>query len=65
MQYRGVRYTIRRRIERDEWYLAIHPDDVELPGKVVVGSRENAESRAHYMIGEWLHKQPRKALVGE
>jgi hypothetical protein len=65
MQYRGIRYTIRTRIERDEWYVAIHPDDVELPGKVVVGSRQDAEFRALSMIGDWLHRQPRKNLVGE
>jgi hypothetical protein len=65
MQYRGVRYTIRKRIERDEWYVAIHPDDMELRGKVVVGSREEAEFRAHSMIGDWLHRQPRKDLVVE
>ena len=40
MEYRGIRYTIRTRIERNEWYVAIHPESIELPGKVVFGSRE-------------------------
>ena len=31
---------------------AIYPDGVELPGKIVVGSREDAELRAHSMIGD-------------
>jgi len=61
MQYRGIRYTVRTRIERDEWYVAIHPGGVELPGKVIVGSREKAELRAHYMIGDWFRQHPCKA----
>jgi hypothetical protein len=65
MEYRGIRYTIRTRIERQEWYVAIHPNGVELPGKVVVGSREEAELQAHSMINDWLRKQPRKHSVVE
>jgi hypothetical protein len=61
MQYRGVRYTIRTRIERDEWYVAIHPGGIELRGKVVVGSRKDAELEAHHMIGYWLHRHAREA----
>jgi hypothetical protein len=59
MEYRVI-YTIRTRIERDEWYVAIHPDGVELPGKVVVGSREETELQAHSMINDWLRRHPRK-----
>jgi hypothetical protein len=65
MEYRGIRYTIRTRIERQEWYVAIHPNGVELPGKVVVGSREEAELQAHSMINDWLRKHPRKHSVVE
>ena len=65
MQYRGIRYTIRKRIERDEWYVAIYPDGVELPGRVVVGRRSEAELEAHHMIDRWLHRHPRKDLVSE
>ena len=65
MQYRGIRYTVRKRIERDEWYVAIYPDGVELPGRVVVGRRSEAELEAHDMIDNWLHRHPRKDLVSE
>jgi len=50
MKYRGIRYTIRTRIERQEWYVAIHPDGVERFGKVVAGSREEAELQALSII---------------
>ena len=65
MQYRGIRYTVRARIERGEWYVAIYPDGAELRGKAVVGSREDAEFRAHSMISDWLRRHPRKDLVSE
>ena len=29
MEYRGIRYTVRARIEREQWYVAIHPAGVE------------------------------------
>jgi hypothetical protein len=54
MEYRGIRYTIRARIERGEWFVTIHPDDVEMPGKIVSGGRERAETLAHFMINKWL-----------
>jgi hypothetical protein len=65
MEYHGIRYTVRTRIERDEWYVAIHPDGVELPGRVVVGSREDAELEAHHMIKDWLRGHSRKDSVVE
>jgi hypothetical protein len=65
MQYRGIRYTVRKRIERDEWYVAIYPDGVELPGRVVVGRRSEAELEADHMIDNWLRTHPRKDLVSE
>jgi len=65
MQYRGIRYTIGMRIERQGWYVAIYPDGVELPGKVVIGSRREAELQAHSMIDDWLRKHPREHLVIE
>ena len=54
MEYRGIRYTIRAGIERDQWSVAIHPGDVESGGKVVTGGREQAEAVAHSMINNWL-----------
>ena len=56
MEYRGVRYTIRVRIERDEWLVVIHPGDVEMPGKIVIGDRERAQTLARFMINKWLNK---------
>lgn len=56
MEYKGIRYTIRARIERGEWFVAIHPSDVEMPGKIVSGDRERAETLAHLMINKWLDR---------
>jgi len=56
MEYRGIRYTIRVRIERDQWIVAIHPGDVETAGKVVNGNRAQAESLARVMIDKWLDR---------
>jgi hypothetical protein len=30
VEYRGVRYTLRARIEREQWYVAINPAGVEM-----------------------------------
>jgi hypothetical protein len=56
MEYRGIRYTIRARIEREEWYGAIHPAGVEMAGRLVIGSRSAAELQARAMINGWLQK---------
>ena len=56
MEYRGIRYTIRARVERDEWIVAIYPCDVESPGKVITGDRENAEALARSMINNLLNR---------
>ena len=37
MEYRDIRYTVRARIERDEWTVSIHPADIESPRRVVTG----------------------------
>jgi hypothetical protein len=58
VEYKGTRYTLRAGIERDQWYVSIHPAGVEMKGKVVTGSRGDAESRARDMIGDWLKKDP-------
>ena len=60
VEYRGIRYTIRVRIEREQWSVAIHPGGVEMAGKVIIGPREDAELHAHYLIDKWLEKTPRK-----
>ena len=56
MEYRGIRYTIRARIERGQWSVAIYPTGIEMKGLVVFGSREEAELRARAMINDWLKK---------
>ncbi len=56
MEYKGIRYTIRARIERDEWLVAIHPGDMEMPGKLVSGDRERAVILAQSMINNWLQR---------
>lgn len=56
MEYRGIRYTVRARVERDQWIVAIHPGDVEMTGKVIAGDREQAELLAHSMINKWLDR---------
>ena len=56
VEYRGIRYTIRARIERGQWSVAIYPAGVEMKERVVFGSREGAELRALKMIDSWLSK---------
>jgi hypothetical protein len=53
VEYRGIRYTVRARIERDEWAVSIYPADIETPGRFVTGSREDAELVARSMIDRW------------
>ena len=56
MEYRGIRYTVRARIERDQWVVAIHPRHVESAGKVINGNRAEAELLAHSMIDKWFER---------
>jgi hypothetical protein len=58
MEYRGIRYPIRARIEREQWSVAILPAGVEKAAKVTTGSRGKAEQQAHSLINTWLEKQP-------
>ena len=58
MDYRGIRYIIRARIEREQWYVAIYPAGVEMTGRVVIGSREQAELQARALINDWLKRHP-------
>jgi hypothetical protein len=52
VEYRDIRYTVRARIQRDEWAVSIHPADIESPRTVVTG-REKAERLARSMIDRW------------
>ena len=56
MDYRGIRYTLRARIKREQWYVAIYPAGVEMKGRVVIGSREEAELQVREMIDSWLKR---------
>jgi hypothetical protein len=58
VEYKGTRYTIRAGIEREQWYVAIYAEGVEMKGPVVNGSREDAELQARDMIDDWLKKHP-------
>ncbi len=62
MEYRGIRYTIRTRIERDQWSVAIHPMGVEMKARVVIGSREEAELQARALIDSWLKRHSTQKL---
>jgi hypothetical protein len=53
MEYRGIRYTIRARIERHEWTVSIHPADIEGPRRIIAGPRDRAELIARSMIDRW------------
>jgi hypothetical protein len=56
MDYRGVRHSIRARIERGQWSVVIYPGGAESAAKVVTGEREKAEAIARSMIKNWLDR---------
>ena len=53
MEYRGIRCTVRARIERNEWAISIHPAGIEGARRVVTGPHERAELLARSMIDRW------------
>ena len=57
MEYRGIRYTIRAGIERRQYRVVIHPDEVEMPANKIFLSRKDAEDYAQLMIDRWLSKR--------
>jgi hypothetical protein len=57
MEYRGVRFTIRVGIERDQWHVVIHTEGQSLQSKIL-GTRRDATLRARSMIDTWLRRQP-------
>ena len=61
MEYRRIRYTVRARIERNEWTVSIHPAGIEGARKVVTGPRERAELLARSMIDRWYERATRSA----
>jgi hypothetical protein len=59
VEYREIRYTVRARIERNEWTVSIHPGGIEGARRVVTGRRERAELLARSMINRWYERAPR------
>jgi hypothetical protein len=59
VEYRGIRYTIRARIERNEWTVSIHPAGIEGARRLVTGPRERAELLARSMVDRWYERAPR------
>jgi hypothetical protein len=64
VEYRGIRYTIRARVEGNEWTVSVHPADIESPRRVVTGHRVRAELLARSMIDRW-HAAQRPARSNE
>ena len=62
VEYKGIRYTVRARIERNEWTVSIHPADIESPRKVVTGPRARAELLARSMIDRWHERAARSKV---
>jgi hypothetical protein len=62
LEYRGIRYTVRARIERNEWAVSIHPAGIEGARRVVTGPRERAELLVRSMIGRWNERAQRGAV---
>jgi hypothetical protein len=61
MEYREIRYTVRTRIERNEWTVSIHPAGIESPRIVVTGPRVRADLLARCMIDRWHDRTARTA----
>ena len=59
VEYRGIRYTVRARIERNEWTVSIHPAGIEGATSVVTGPRERTGLLARSMIDRWYERAPR------
>jgi hypothetical protein len=62
VEYRGIRYTVRARIERNEWAVSIHPAGIEGARRVVTGPRERAELLVRSMIDRWNERAQRGAV---
>src|SRR5271163_4680584 len=58
VEYRGIRYTVRAGIERNEWTVSIHPAGIEGARRVVTGPRERTGLLARSMIDRWYERTP-------
>jgi len=54
MEYKGIRYALRRGIALDEWSVAAYPPDTSPIEKYVKGPRQSAEKAVWFMIDTWL-----------
>jgi len=63
VEYRGIRYTVRAGIERNQWTVSIHPADVESARRIITGPRERAELIARKMIDKWHDRVAQSAAV--
>jgi hypothetical protein len=62
MEYKEIRYTVRVRIERNEWTVSIHPAGIEGARRLVTGPRARAELLARSMIDRWYERTARKPV---
>jgi hypothetical protein len=66
VEYRGIRYIVRARIEREQWYVAIHPGSVEMTGGRIRITRRGriAGSRVDRQVAEkTLHAKSKIKLT--
>ena len=61
MEYREIRYTVRTRIERNEWTVSIRPAGIEGARRLVTGPRVRAELLARSMIDKWHERTAKSA----
>jgi hypothetical protein len=61
-EYREIRYTVRTRIERNEWTVSIHPAGIEGARRLVTGPRKRAELLARSMVDRWHERAAGKAV---
>ncbi len=61
MEYKGIRYVLRSRINRRQWSIAIYPG-TEIKEKNVTGTKEEAEVQAWSMIDAWLKERTNRTL---
>jgi hypothetical protein len=57
-----LRMSVRARFEREQWSVAIHPMGVEMKGRIVIGSRGEAELQARALINDWLKQHSTQKL---
>ena len=53
MHYRDIRYSIRARLERGQWVVAVHISDDNVIEKIIFGPRAIADKMARSLIDKW------------